>query len=79
MVDTDDTLRTMDDGRRPTNAGHLTMPRVWHKLPTGELIIKIINLFIVKNTNSQNIAGLIYIKTGGPLTYLFLLFGNVKP
>ena len=32
MVDTDDTRRTMDDGRR-------TMPGVWHKLPTGELII----------------------------------------
>ena len=32
MVDTDDTRRTTDDGRRTT-------PRVWHKLPTGELII----------------------------------------
>ena len=30
MVDTDDTRRTIDDGRRTT-------PRVWHKLPTGEL------------------------------------------
>ena len=30
MVDTDDTRRTMDDGRRTT-------PGVWHKLPTGEL------------------------------------------
>ena len=30
MVDTDDTRRTTNDGRR-------TMPRVWHKLPTGEL------------------------------------------
>ena len=30
MVDTDDTRRTMDDGRQ-------TMPWVWHKLPTGEL------------------------------------------
>ena len=30
MVDTDDTRRTSDDGRRTT-------PRVWHKLPTGEL------------------------------------------
>ena len=30
MVDTDDTRRTTDDGRRTT-------PRVWHKLPTGEL------------------------------------------
>ena len=29
MVDTDDTRRTTDDGRQ-------TMPRVWHKLPTGE-------------------------------------------
>ena len=32
MVDTDDTRRTTDDGRRTT-------PRVWHKLPTDELII----------------------------------------
>ena len=30
MVDTDDTRRTTDDERRTT-------PRVWHKLPTGEL------------------------------------------
>ena len=30
MVDTDNTRRTTDDKRR-------TMPRVWHKLPTGEL------------------------------------------
>ena len=30
MVDTDDTRRTTNDGRRTT-------PRVWHKLPTGEL------------------------------------------
>ena len=30
MVDTDDTRRTTDDGRRTT-------PREWHKLPTGEL------------------------------------------
>ena len=26
-----------DDGRRTTDDGHRTMPRVWHKLPTGEL------------------------------------------
>ena len=30
MVDTDDTRRTTDNGRRTT-------PWVWHKLPTGEL------------------------------------------
>ena len=30
MVDTDDTRRTIHDGRQTT-------PRVWHKLPTGEL------------------------------------------
>ena len=30
MVDTDDTRRTTDAGRRTT-------PWVWHKLPTGEL------------------------------------------
>ena len=32
-MDTDDTRRMMDDGRRTT-------PWVWHKLPTGELITK---------------------------------------
>ena len=42
MVDTDDTQRTRDDGRRTT-------PRVWHKLSTGEL--KNIGVF------SANIAG----------------------
>ena len=31
MVDTDDTRRTIHDGRPTT-------PGVWHKLPTGELI-----------------------------------------
>ena len=30
MMDTDDTRRTTNDGRRTTT-------RVWHKLPTGEL------------------------------------------
>ena len=39
MVDTDDTRRTMDDVRR-------TPPRVWHKLPTGEL--KSINIVTVE-------------------------------
>ena len=33
MVDTDDTRRTIHDGRRTT-------PGVWHKLPTGELKIR---------------------------------------
>ena len=32
MVDTEDTRRTIHAGRRTT-------PRVWHKLPTGELKI----------------------------------------
>ena len=40
MVDTDDTRRTTDDGRRTTDDGRRTTPRVWHKLPTGELKIK---------------------------------------
>ena len=39
MVDTDDTRRTTDDGRRTTDDGRRTTPRVWHKLPTGELKI----------------------------------------
>ena len=43
MVDTDDTRRTTDDGRRTT-------PRVWHKLPTGELIID----WLEKQFNSLN-------------------------
>ena len=45
MVDTDDTRRTTDDGRRTTDDGRRTTPRVWHKLPTGELKIgqKVIN------------------------------------
>ena len=37
MVDTDDTRRTTYDGRRTTDDGRRTTPRVWHKLPTGEL------------------------------------------
>ena len=37
MADTDDTRRTIDDGRPTT-------PGVWHKLPTGEL--KILFMFI---------------------------------
>ena len=37
MVDTDDTRRTIHDGRRTT-------PGVWHKLPTGELKIKAFRL-----------------------------------
>ena len=36
MVDTDDTRRTTDEG-------HRTTPRVWHKLPTGELKMAAIN------------------------------------
>ena len=38
MVDTDDTRRTIHDGRRTT-------PGVWHKLPTGERIKREIKLF----------------------------------
>ena len=44
MVDTDDTRRTTDDGRRTT-------PRVWHKLPTGELK----NVEIIKRQFITNI------------------------
>ena len=40
MVDTDDTRRTTDDGRRTT-------PWVWHKLPTGELIKKMFCCYLV--------------------------------
>ena len=44
MVDTDDTRRTTDDGRRTT-------PWVWHKLPTGELKTA------ERNSPSSEIAG----------------------
>ena len=30
---------TTDDSRRTTDNGRRTTPRVWHKLPTGELMI----------------------------------------
>ena len=46
MVDTDDTRRTIHDGRRTT-------PRVWHKLKTGELIIILI-IIIITNDNKNN-------------------------
>ena len=46
MVDTDDTRRTTDDGRRTT-------PRVWHKLPTGEIKI---NINIQKVYQCENIS-----------------------
>ena len=45
MVDTDDTRQTIHDGLRTT-------PRVWHKLPTGELKITAMmghNFCIVKS------------------------------
>ena len=44
MVDTDDTRRTTDDGRRTTDDGRRTTPRVWHKLPTGELKMSAVDL-----------------------------------
>ena len=53
MVDTDDTRRTTDDGRRTTDDGRRTTPRVWHKLPTGELkkeIFKAMKFQTIKNT-----------------------------
>ena len=43
MVDTDDTRRTTYDGRRTT-------PRVWHKLPTGELKKEFANISVFFNT-----------------------------
>ena len=33
---------TTYDGRRTTDDGRRTTPRVWHKLPTGELIIQLV-------------------------------------
>ena len=50
MVDTDDTRRTTDDGRRTT-------PWVWHKLPTGELKnaqIENIKLACIQRLTSRN-------------------------
>ena len=53
MVDTDDTdiLRTMDNGRRTT-------PRVWHKLPTGELksVCRYCTHHIAKKSHSVSIS-----------------------
>ena len=37
MVDTDDTRRMMDADRWTPDNRRRTTPRVWHKLPTGEL------------------------------------------
>ena len=47
MVDTDDTRRTTDDGRRTTDDGRRTTPRVWHKLPTGELKKELRNILLI--------------------------------
>ena len=49
MVDTDDTRRTTDVGRRTTDDGRRTTPRVWHKLPTGEL-----KIYLDKFKNNKN-------------------------
>ena len=48
MVDTDDTRRTTDDGRRTT-------PRVWHELPTGELKIQCMAPESNQNNNSTKL------------------------
>ena len=48
MVATDDTRLTTDDRRRTT-------PRVWHKLPTGEL--KIISQMDLLMDSHKNISG----------------------
>ena len=45
MVDTDDTRGT-------TNYRHRTTPRVWHKLPTGEL--KTCIYYILQDEKTQN-------------------------
>ena len=47
MVDTVDTRRTIDDGRR-------TMPMVWHKLPTGELKIMIWEKILASEAFTRN-------------------------
>ena len=62
MVDTDDTRRTTDDGRRTTDDGRRTTPRVWHKLPTGELKrgLGIIILFKTCPVNLISILDLLY-------------------
>ena len=66
MVDTDDTRRTTDVGRRTTNDGRRTTPWVWHKLPTGELII----IFRKKNTALTEIAPVTEIRPVSPNIYL---------
>ena len=54
MVDTDDTRRTTDDGRRTTDDGRRTTPRVWHKLPTGELKITLSHQFLWMTAHEEN-------------------------
>ena len=46
MVDTDDTRRTIHEGRRTT-------PGVWHKLPTGELKIVTLGMCHLVGTCQQ--------------------------
>ena len=48
MVDTDDTRRTIDGRRRTT-------PRVWHKLPTGEL-----KMVLFQNSMQQPAVNLLF-------------------
>ena len=61
MVDTDDTRRTTDDGRR-------TMPRVWHKLQTGELIIITLLKFTLFTFKGHWVQ---FLCTDGPLSLIF--------
>ena len=55
MVDTDDTRRTMDAGRRTT-------PRVWHKLPTGELKSLKMNFYFFSSSSKTRVGG--FVKQG---------------
>ena len=65
MVDTDDTRRTTDDGRRTT-------PRVWHKLPTGELMSGIIKNIFGRSTLSVS-------NFSKPSQMAALVFSYLKP
>ena len=66
MVDTDDTQRTMDDGR-------LTTPRVWHKLPTGEL-----KRFQVEQGNAHNKSCPVACSTTGDYDIVLLCYSFQK-
>ena len=72
MVDTDDTRRMTDDGRRTT-------PRIWHKLPTGELKIIYLRFLPINENFLQDLStffcSYVYIK---PCPHLLEILNEFK-